>query len=160
MIRWASMAALAALFVVAAAPAAAQDWDFGVRGGYYTDVEEGFLGIEALVPLDTDGTVFFINPNLEWVFVDPGELWSLNLDGHWDFWNGPTASAWLGAGLAAIFREIEVGRRGRSEDETDIGVNLLAGLGARRGELRPYVQGKAVLSDETEFVIAVGLRFF
>jgi hypothetical protein len=29
-----------------------------------------------------------------------------------------------------------------------------------RGAVRPYVQGKILVSDETEAVIAFGLRFF
>ena len=37
--------------------------------------------------------------------------------------------------------------------------NLLAGIGARRGHVIPYAQAKAILKSDSEFVVAVGLRF-
>ena len=37
----------------------------------------------------------------------------------------------------------------------------LGGVGfTKRGPIRPYVQGKVILSDNTEAAIAVGLRFY
>ena len=70
---------------------------------------------------------------------------------------------WAGAGPAIIFRDFDdEGRRGRRDDddgETDFGANLLAGVGMVRGPVRPYGQVKVILSDETEAVLAFGVRF-
>jgi hypothetical protein len=152
----ATFSALAMALTLAALPAATAEaqWDFGVRGGYYSDVEEAFLGAELLTPIGPGG--WYFNPNVEYVFVDPGDLFSINGDFHYDFWQEGSWNAWLGAGPGVIFRD--TGRR--RGDETDLGLNLLAGIGARQGATRPYLQGKVVFADETEAVLAVGLRFF
>jgi hypothetical protein len=151
-------AALAALAAVSAPAPAAADVDFGVRGGVYTDVEEGFLGVELLMPVTGQ---WFFNPNIEYVFVDPGSLWTLNGDFHYDFAREGNVTFWAGGGPAVIFRDRDDGRRGRRDDgsETDVGANLLAGLGLVRGGVRPYAQAKILLSDDTEAVLAVGVRF-
>jgi hypothetical protein len=49
--------------------------------------------------------------------------------------------------------------RPRAERETDIGLNVLAGLGWKGASVVPYVQGKVVLADDTEAVLAFGVRF-
>lgn len=129
--------------------------DFGLRGGIYTDAEDGFVGGELIMPVAR--SVFF-NPNLEYVFVEDGDLLTLNADFHYDFWANPSVTVWAGAG-AALINSDPPGSRD-DDDETDFGVNLLAGAGALRGSLRPYVQAKAILSDDSELVVAVGLRFY
>ncbi|HYH47352.1 MAG TPA: hypothetical protein VEG34_16855 [Thermoanaerobaculia bacterium] len=137
---------------------AAADTDFGVRGGLYTDSSSGFVGVELLTGI-TDR--WFFNPNAEYVFVDDGDLATINLDAHYDLPLRAAADVWLGGGLAVVFSDLD--RPGRRDDdsETDIGVNLLAGIGfLRREAVRPYVQGKILIADETEAVIAVGVRFF
>jgi hypothetical protein len=45
------------------------------------------------------------------------------------------------------------------DNEVDIGLNLLAGFGAQSGSVRPFLQGKAILMDDSEASIAVGIRF-
>jgi len=64
---------------------------------------------------------------------------------------------WLGGGPALIFHEPDNPRR---DSNTDVGANLFAGIGLKRSGVRPYVQGKVIFSDDTEAVLAVGLRFF
>jgi len=152
----AGLTALAAVSIPS--PAAAQV-DFGVRGGVYTDIEEGFLGAELIMPVTGQ---WFFNPNIEYVFVDPGSLWTLNGDFHYDFAQSGNITFWAGGGPAILFRDFDDDRRGRRDDdeETDFGANLLAGLGATRGAIRPYGQVKVILSDDTEAVLAVGVRFY
>lgn len=135
-------------------PARAQ-WDFGVRGGLYADVEELFLGLELLTRVGD--SPWWFNPNVEFVFVDPGDLWTLNLDFHYDFdTDDRDTYVWAGGGPAVVFRD----RGGRfDDDETDPGLNLLAGVGWQLEEIVPYLQGKILLADDSEAVIAVGVRF-
>ena len=156
--------ALALAACLSLAPALAQaQIDFGVRGGFYSDAEAGFLGAEILTPLRIFGRGWFLNPNLEYVFVDDGNLYTLNLDAHYDLRTNAPYNVWLGGGPALIFSEFDAPRGCRfceSEDETDVGLNLLAGIGIwPRNAVRPYVQGKFTLSDNTEASIAFGLRF-
>lgn len=154
------MLAVTGLFLVPALAEAQRDIDLGVRGGLYSDAEAGFVGFELLVPITRS---WYFNPNYEYVFVDDGDLSTLNLDTHYDLPIRSPFYVWLGGGLAVIFAEDEFrrGRRIETEDDTEIGANLLAGLGFGKGQaIRPYVQGKFIIADETEAVIAVGLRFF
>ncbi|HEX9945480.1 MAG TPA: hypothetical protein VGG03_25995, partial [Thermoanaerobaculia bacterium] len=90
---------------------------------------------------------------------------TLNLDAHYDLRTPASYALWVGGGPAVIFSNFDPppGCRGRgceSDDETELGLNLLAGVGFwKRQAIRPYVQGKVVLSDNTEAAIAFGLRF-
>jgi hypothetical protein len=75
----------------------------------------------------------------------------------------PIASAWYfnpnleyaaGGGPAVIFREVGPGDR-----ESDLGVNVLGGIGWKKPKVTPFVQTKITVSQDTEAVLAVGLRF-
>ena len=103
----------------------------------------GLLSAELLT--DVTGRWFF-NPNLEVVLVDDGTLATLNGDVHYDIPATGDLTFWLGGGPAVIFQEIDPPRNCRNcegVDETDFGLNLLAGVGIERGGLRPYAQAKA-----------------
>jgi hypothetical protein len=156
---FAAAAVLALAAFSAPAPAEAQI-DLDLRAGIYTDVEEAFIGAGILTGVTGN---WYFNPNVEYVFVDPGSLWTLNGDFHYDFLQEGNWSFWAGAGPAIIFRDFDDdgrrGRRGDDDSETDFGANLLAGVGMVRGTVRPYGQVKVVLSDDTEAVLAVGVRF-
>jgi hypothetical protein len=144
------MAALPAI-----GPAEAKAPDFGVRGGVYPDEDEAFLGAEAL--FGVGGTRhWFGNPNLEHAFADDGGVTALSFDFHYDFPGDAPYTLWAGAGPTLIRRD----RNGpRDDDSTDAGVNLLLGLGARKGEVRPYGQVKLVLADDSAAILGVGVRF-
>jgi hypothetical protein len=141
------------------APAAANAIDFGVRGGFYSDAEAGFLGGELLMGVTRS---WFFNPNIEYVFVDDGSLWTVNGDVHYDFPTRSNLAVWAGGGPALIFSELDAPRNCRNcedQDDTELGLNLLGGVGfSKRGPIRPYVQGKVILADNTEAAIAFGLR--
>jgi hypothetical protein len=138
---------------VLALPSAADAETFGVRLGYYTEAEEPFLGAELLFRLAPD---LYLNPNVEAVLVDGGRYVTLNADAHYDLPAGSRRTfIWVGGGLAIV----NVDPEGSANGDTDFGLNLLAGVGARRGRVIPYVQAKVILKDSSEFVIGVGLRF-
>jgi hypothetical protein len=140
------------------APATAEV-DVGVRGGYYTDVGDPFLGVDLLMRIAD--TRWFFNPNIEYVFVDPGDLATVNLDAHYDLdTDDDDLYIWLGGGPAIIFRDNEDSGRGNGDDDDDdLGLNLLGGIGWQLEAFVPYVQAKAIIADDSEVVIAVGVRF-
>jgi hypothetical protein len=76
---------------------------------------------------------------------------------HYDLPTNTAWTVWVGAGPAFIDREIETPTR--RDDELDLGANLLLGVGARRGDYRPFFQSKVTVSDDTELVLAAGVRF-
>ncbi len=140
---------------LAISPAQARTTDFGVRGGVYPDEEEPFLGAEALFGVG-QGQRWFGNPNLEHVFVDSGDLTSVSFDFHYDFLEGEPYTFWAGAGPTLIHKDRS---RPGDDDTMNAGVNMLVGLGARKGDVRPYGQLKVVLADDSEAVLGVGVRF-
>ena len=145
---------LAAALLVLLAPAfAAAQVDLDLRTGVYTEESDPFVGIGANARVTGQ---WFFNPNAEFVFVDNGDLVTVNADFHRDLAErGWPVDFWLGGGPALIFRDPD-----RGDSETDFGFNLLAGVGFLRGAaVRPYVQGKVVLSDDSQAVVAFGLRF-
>lgn len=143
---------LAALFALAAPPAEAEV-QFGVRAGFYTDISEPFIGVDALSRLGA--SQWYFNPNVEYVLVRDATLLTINGDFHYDFRTGsPNMFFWLGGGPAVIYTSPP----GFGSD-TELGLNLLAGVGWQAGGMVPYVQGKLVLADNNEAVIAFGLRF-
>ncbi|MDX1384885.1 MAG: hypothetical protein R3190_14630 [Thermoanaerobaculia bacterium] len=147
-------AAASVLALATVAPTLAGDIEGDARIGVYTDVSEAFVGGGIATPLGDSGWDF--NPNLELVFVDRGDLATLNFDFTYDLIDEAELDFWLGAGAALVLRE---NRRG--DDETDAGLNLLAGAGfLPEQSVRPFVQGKVLISDDTEFVLAFGIRFF
>lgn len=145
--------ALVAIACILGPGAASAQWDLGVRGGVYTDESDAFVGLELLHRVG--GDEWFFNPNFEWVFVERGDLVTLNADFHYDLDIDEPVDVWVGGGPAILFNNRE-----RGDDETDAGLNLLAGVGFLPTEaVRPYVQGKILLSDETQAVLAFGVRF-
>jgi len=145
--------AIAAALSLAAAPAWADGIDVGVRGGYYSDAEAGFAGVDLLTSISRS---WYFNPNFEYVFVDSGDAYSLNGDVHYDLSAGSAHYVWLGGGPALIVRDDD---RRFGDRKTDVGLDLLAGLGWKGSSAVPYVQGKVVLADNTEAVLAFGVRF-
>ena len=129
--------------------------DFGVRGGTYSDVNEPFLGAEALFEVGTTKR-WFGNPNLEHAFADSGDLTTVSFDFHYDFPGGQPYTFWAGAGPTLIFRDRS---RPGFEDRSDTGVNLVLGLGAKTGDVRPYGQMKVSVANDSEAVLGVGVRF-
>jgi hypothetical protein len=149
--RFALAAALALTFTAASADPAQADPMFGVRFGLYTNVSDPFLGGEMLFRIIPD---LYLNPNLE-VVLGHGRYLTFNADVHYDVAHSHHTFVWIGGGLAVINTEPE----GASEGNTDVGFNLLLGIGGRHGRVIPYAQAKVILKDDSEFVIGVGLRF-
>jgi len=147
-----SRLALAAAILLALPAATQADPRFGVRVGYYTEAEDPFIGAELLFRIVPE---IYFNPNVEVVLVDNGRYLTANGDFHYDFYQSRRTFLWLGAGLAVLNRDPE----GPADGDTDLGLNLLGGIGARRGRVIPYAQAKIILKSDTEFVIGVGLRF-
>ncbi|MFA6954646.1 MAG: hypothetical protein WC538_02095 [Thermoanaerobaculia bacterium] len=128
---------------------AAGEVTFGLRAGEYTDIEEPMIGVEILTKI---APRWFFNPNIEYVFVDRGDLVTFNADVHYDFATRAPVLVWAGGGLAVVHENIV-------ESDTNLGANLLGGVGWRVGEVIPYVQVKALLGDRDDLVIAGGIRF-
>jgi hypothetical protein len=143
----------AALLGLAAIPATRADVDLDLRAGIYTDGSDGFLGGGVLWDVGQRGH-WMANPNLEYVFVDNGDFFTVNGDVHYDLQVDAPFAVWAGGGPAILFADPDQG-----DSETDFGLNLLAGIGAKEGGIRPFAQVKLIVSDESQLVFGFGLRF-
>lgn len=136
-----------------AASSSNAQWAFGLRTGVYTDESDLFLGAEFVTPMGPGPWNF--NPNVEWAFVDNGDLWTLNADFTFDMAPTKAVDIWLGGGPALVVRS-----RDRGDDETDPGLNLLAGVGFLRGRaVSPYFLAKILVSDDSQAILGFGVRF-
>lgn len=149
--------ALATMTIAVAAAAlspAQAEWDADVRGGVNADAEGPFVGAGALTSMGGSRSWYF-NPNAEYTAGDTTDVLSINADVHYDLPTATKWSVWLGAGPAFVTYNPEFGE----DDDNDVGVNLLAGTGARSGNVRPFVQGKVLAADRSQFLVAGGIRW-
>jgi hypothetical protein len=145
----------AAALALPAEPASAVD--FGIRAGIYDDADSAFVGADLLFQLSPR---WYFNPNIEYVFVDDGDLFTVNGDFHYDFPVDFDGYVWAGAGAALISDDRDLPPRRRDdEQDNDFGLNLLGGIGWNVNGMVPYVQGKLIVADDNEAVFGVGLRF-
>lgn len=143
---------LSLLLLAPSGTASADGIKFGVRGGFYTDVDDAFAGVELLTRV---AHRFYFNPNVEYVFIESGHYVTLNGDFHYDLLPGDTY-VWIGAGLGVAILDPE----GPDNSTTDAVGNLFVGLGFHTGGgVIPYVQAKVIVKDDTAASLAVGLRF-
>jgi hypothetical protein len=152
-----TLAALMLLLVGGNAPARA-DMRPELRGGVYTNADEGFIGGGLISDMSP---TWYFNPNVEWVFSE-GNYVTVNADIHKDLNNsGSGPAVWLGAGPAMVVTNTTnpdlTPRPGVSD--TDFGLNLIGGVGAKYGSARPFGQLKYMVSDRNQLSMALGLRF-
>jgi len=100
---------------------------------------------QAPVQIDVDGDRFDL------LVVSGDVLYDLRLQ--------TRATVWVGTGLAILHRDLDL-PHGRDDSETDLGLDLLAGVGFETSSgLQPYAQAKVVLSDDSSAAVVLGLRF-
>lgn len=141
--------AVVACAAMAQSPPASR-MEYGFRTGVYADSEAGYVGAELLTPI---ADAWYFNPNVEYARGDRDVL-TLNGDFHYDFLRDRSTYFWAGGGPAVLFRETGV-----DEHRTDLGANVLGGVGWRTGRVTPFLQSKVTLSRDTEAVLTFGLRF-
>lgn len=124
---------------------------FRLNTGVYVDEGDLLVGIGYEFPVADNVSIV---PGAEYVFVDRGDFYSFNVDTRIELNTSGRNPMWAGVGMGALHREIG------NFEETDFGVNLLWGMDFDRNQnWMPYVSTKAVLSDESYFMVSFGLRF-
>jgi hypothetical protein len=142
-----------AAWTIGVGSAMASGVDTDIRAGVYTDADAVGFGAGVLTPVSSDRRWYF-NPNLEVGFGDRENLIAMNGDFHYDFSQSSSMSVWMGAGPAFLITDPSEGN-----SRTDVGLNLLTGVGAKNGSVRPFGQLKGIVSDNSQVVLQGGLRF-
>ena len=122
-----------------------------VRGGYYKEQKKPYIGGGINVKIIS----ITFAPNIEYVFVDSGQYYTLNLDGHFNIVSPPGTSLWLGGGLGRLYVKPDGG-----ETSKKTVYNFYGGFGLDALPLDPYIQAKFILSKNltTQLVLSVGIR--
>lgn len=146
------VAALAAAGLLVSAPAMSDPRSgLNLRAGAYFDEGDPLVGIDYQIPVSPRWSVI---PNAEYVFVEAGDLYTVNVDTRYELNPSARNQMWVGAGAGLIHRD------NRFVDDSDPAVNLLWGMDFNNGESwTPFVSTKAILSDESEFAFNFGIRF-
>lgn len=131
--------------------AAAGPVGFQLAGGWYTESDEFFLNGGAKFGL---GTVSLI-PNIDWVFVSSGTVYSLNLDGTLSLMPLGVASIYGGAGLGLLTQDPE-----NANSDTQTVFNLILGASLGAAPMKPFGQFKWVMADGNDpFAFSIGVSF-
>lgn len=132
---------------------AAAGIDPEVRAGVYPGAEAFSLGGGLLVPMGKRQPWNF-NPNVEATVAGDDDFVALSGDVHYDFRGTTNMSVWLGAGPALFVYD-----RPGADNDTQFGMNVLAGIGGKRGQMRPFAQLRGTVAEDNRIAIAGGLRF-
>jgi hypothetical protein len=89
-------------------------------------------------------------------FVSREDVITFNFDFHYDFPVSGNYYLWAGAGPAILYNNPD----GPRESDTDFAADFLLGIGfGRDSNVVPYIQGKLIAADDSDFSIAFGVRF-
>lgn len=145
------VAAMGLAIAVFAGAAEAGPVGFQASGGWYTESEEFFLGAGARIGAAT----LTVIPNIEWLFVDSGSAYTLNVDGTMNVVPLGVATGYLGGGVGWLTSDPDVG-----DSNTETVLNLLAGASFNLTSLKPFGQFKWVVVDgDDPLVFSLGLQF-
>jgi len=146
----ARMLASALLISLLAAPARAQRPHLGGHGGYNVDVNHGLIGAQMLFPIARNVELY---PSFDYYFQDGATRFGFSGDVKLRFPMGGGSAPYLGGGLNVLHASA-----GGSSD-TDTGWDFLFGLESRRGSTHPFVEGRVLLHDASQFQFVAGLNF-
>jgi len=126
---------------------------FGVRLGAYDDSDELFVGAELLSPL---GNRTYLNPNLEYVFIDHGTYLTANVDFVYNALYNRSLLGWFGGGAGLAY----FNPKGDGDSNSELALNVISGIGLRtQSDVFPYFQLKLILGEADDVVFTFGLRF-
>ena len=135
------------------APAMAdQQPGINVTAGDYFDIHQPYIGVGYQMPVSQRWS---LEPNMEYVFVNSGHMYTFNVDGHYLLNPSGRNPMHVGAGLGMIRHSALFG------DTTDSALNLTWGVdfNGYTGPLTPFINTKAVFSNNSDFAVSFGVRF-
>jgi hypothetical protein len=121
---------------------------YGGHLGYSFDTDDLLVGAQLSLPIATQLDFY---PSFDYYFVDgSSSVWAVNFD--LKFRPQTRYRLWyLGGGLNLL--------HGGGGGGTDSHLNLLTGLEDRRGSMRPYIEAKFILGDNTLFQLVGGISW-
>jgi hypothetical protein len=122
----------------------------GPRITYNFDFEEVAIGGQLGLPLTTALDFY---PSLDIFLIDEGSLLGINADLKFRPGTVGMSPLYVGGGLNLSRRSIN------DRSNTEPGLNLFGGLEARSGSVRPFVELRAILADQSMVQLSGGINF-
>ena len=143
---------LGSLVVMLAATAgnAGAQTKVGARVGYNFETEEVLFSTNLTVPVTSQ---FAFYPSLDVYTPDDGNRFGFNGDMKFSFPVSSGPQFYVGGGVGVMSRSVG------DFSSTDVGANLLFGLESRTAWVHPFVEGKILFQDESQFMLIGGLNF-
>ncbi len=138
------------MFVLAAAPVAAQRPHIGVGAGYNFESRDALLAFQATLPIVSRVDFY---PSIDVYFPDRGSRTGFNFDMKIRFPEATGPDLYVGGGLGVLHRRVN------DHSNTDTGANFFFGLESRSAPIRPFIEGRALLNNNSSFQIQGGLNF-
>ena len=138
------------LTLMAPSPAAAGPIGWQVDGGWYTDPDDFFVGAGARI----GAASITVIPNAEYIMVESGKAYSLNVDGTMSVLPMGVATGYVGGGIGWVTFDPDNG-----DSNTDSVINVIAGASFNVA-IKPFAQLKYLIQDGDDRIgFAFGLRF-
>jgi hypothetical protein len=142
----------AALVAAAGAQRLAAQTDhahFGLHAGYNTTYEDATIGAQLSVPVARHAEFY---PSFDYYIQSPGTAFQVNADFKYRAFGERTD--WLYIGSGAGIRHVSVD----GTNATRVGWNLLMGAESLRGNVHPFGEARATISNGTRFQIVGGIN--
>jgi hypothetical protein len=134
-----------------ASPASAGPVGFQAAGGWYTESDEFFGNVGAKFGAASISVI----PNVDWLFVNSGSMYSLNVDGTMSLMPLGVASVYAGAGIGWLTADPDQG-----DSNTETVVNLLLGASLNALPMKPFGQFKWIVADGNDpLAFSIGVSF-
>jgi len=138
------------MLALAASAAAAQRAHFGTLGGVNFDSKEPFVGFQFTAPL---ASLVEFYPSVDVYLPDHGSAVGLNGDLKLRLPTGTPVQLYTGGGLNVMHRSAS------GVSNNDLGANFLFGLESRAGWIHPFLEGRALVHDNSSFQLQGGSNF-
>ncbi len=148
-----SALALTAMLALSLPSAARAGVNGDVRAGLNTDADAVSVGGGILTQVGSSHRWYF-NPNVELAMGDRKDVVAMSGDFHYDLAQNSGPAVWVGGGPALLVIDPDLGER-----RTDVGLNVLTGIGKKSGDVRPFAQLRGTVADDSQVTIAGGIRF-
>jgi len=119
-------------------------------GSWRVEPDVGSIGAGAAVGMLS----FDVVPSVEYVFVDNGSGWAINVDGHLPVLALPVVAFYVGGGFTSLASTPDGGDTSWSS-----GGNLLIGAKASIRKLKPFAEIKYTTAGADGYVFTLGTRF-
>jgi hypothetical protein len=141
---------LVALAFAASSASAQASTNAGARIAYNFQTDEAIVGASFTVPISTRIEFY---PSLELYLPDNGNKIGFNGDVKVYLPTRASYDLYAGGGLGIVNQNVS------GFSNSDVGINLLFGIGSRVSRVRPFGEVRLLIHDDNQLVMLAGINF-